>query len=242
MPFLRTMVSLAYVAFFMLASLILLPAEYFIRKKDEQKALRFSSKIINWGFRCVAALSGSKTTITGKENIPEDQPVVFIGNHRSYYDIIIGYPHMPFHTSVISKAGLKKVPAIGSWMKRLGCLFLERDNMRQGLSVILEGIEQIKNGSNMLVFPEGTRNKGEGIGEFHAGTFKLAIKSKAAIVPVVQTHTREIFEAHFPRLHPQRTSLAFLPPIETKNLSKEEIKELPEYVRQIMLKEYYDLV
>ena len=239
MPFIRTIISLAYVGFFMLVSLILLPIEYFIRKKDRERALRFSSKIINWGFRCVSALSGSKTTVNGTENIPSGRGVVFIGNHRSYYDIIIGYPHMPFHTSIISKAGLKKAPAIGAWIKRLECLFLERDNMRQGLSVILEGIEQIKRGSNMLVFPEVTRNKGEGIGEFHSGSFKLATKSGAPIVPVVQTRTREVFEEHFPWLHPQHTTISFLKPIETKGLTKDEIKKLPETVHNIML-EYYN--
>ena len=240
MPFIRTIISLIYVGLFMLASLILLPVEFFIRKKNPVKAVEFSYKVITIGFRALIFLSGSAPKVYGLENIPKDRPVVFMGNHRSYYDLIISYTYMPCPTAIYSKIGLKKAPAISSWMKRINCIFLEAGNMRQYMQAILDGIELIKNGTSMLIFPEGKRNKGEGVLEFHAGSFKLATKTGAAIVPVVQTRTREIFEKHFPWLHAQKTTLEFLPPIETSGLSKEEQKSLPAYTRELILKAYLE--
>ena len=238
MPFLRTIISLTFVGCFMVASLVLLPVECLIRRKDPDGAVAFSHRLITWGFRVLVFLAGSKPTVYGLDNIPSDTPVVFMGNHRSYYDLIIAYTYMPNPTAIISKASLKKAPAISSWMRRINCLFLESDNLRQNTQVIINGIELINSGTSMLIFPEGRRNKGEGVLEFHAGSFRLATKTEVPIVPVVQTKTREIFENHFPWLHAQKTTLEFLAPVYTQGLSRDDIKELPDIVRSFIAKAY----
>ncbi|MDU0939185.1 MAG: lysophospholipid acyltransferase family protein [Clostridiales bacterium] len=235
MPFIRTIVSLAYVLLFMILSIFTLPCEYFLRRKNKVKAQQYSQRLINWGFACLTALSGAKNTIKGSENIPKGDAVLFVANHRSFYDLILGYPHLSIPTSIVAKESLKKVPFIGAWMKRIGCLFLARDDMRAGMKMIMDGITLIKSGTSVLIFPEGTRNEGDGIQEFHAGSFKLAIKPGAKIVPMVITNTREVFEDHFPWLHPQNTCIEFLPPVDTKDLSKEELKTIHEKIRQDML-------
>ncbi|MDU3490369.1 MAG: 1-acyl-sn-glycerol-3-phosphate acyltransferase, partial [Clostridiales bacterium] len=128
MPFIRTIVSLAYVLLFMILSIFTLPCEYFLRRKNKVKAQQYSQRLINWGFACLTALSGAKNTIKGSENIPKGDAVLFVANHRSFYDLILGYPHLSIPTSIVAKESLKKVPFIGAWMKRIGCLFLARDD------------------------------------------------------------------------------------------------------------------
>jgi len=235
---LRTIICLAYVGFFMLCGIVLFPIEFFIRRKDEKKAMRFSVTVTNWGFRCVTALTGSKVTVKGKENIPAGEAVLFVGNHRSYFDLIAGYYNLPFHTSIVSKAGLKKAPVIGGWMKRFKCLFIEQNSLRQGMQMIKDAQELMKNGTNILIFPEGTRNKGEGVGELHAGSLKIATKPGFKIVPVVFTNTREIFEKQFPWVKPQKVTMEFLAPIDTSGMTREEIKALPEALRKILLETF----
>ena len=234
MPFIRTIICLAYVAFFMLAGLILLPIESLIRRKNKEKARRFSVAVTNWGFKCVTTLAGSRPCVIGKENIPENEPVLFCANHRSYFDLIVGYPILPYHTSIVSKTSIKKAPVIGAWMKRIDCLFIEQNNMRQGMQMLLDGIELMKSGSNILIFPEGTRNKGEGVGELHGGSLKIATKPGFKIVPVVQTKTREIFENQFPWVKAQKTTIEFLPPVETASLSRDELKALPTLLKNLL--------
>lgn len=234
----RTVICLAFVAFFMLSGAVLLPMEYFIKKKDEKKALGFSVSVTNWGFRTLTRLTGSRVRVSGRSNVPENEPVLFVGNHRSYFDLIAGYYNLPFHTSIISKAGLKKAPVIGAWMKRIKCLFIEQNNLRQGMEMIKDAQELMKNGSNVLIFPEGTRNKGEGVGEIHGGSLRIATKPGFKIVPVVFTNTREIFEKQFPRVIPQKVTMEFLEPIETAGLSKDEVRQLPELIHDELLKAF----
>ena len=235
---LRTIICLAFVGFFMLCSAVLFPIEYFLRKKDEKKAMRFSVSVTNWGFRWLTFLTGSKVHVIGAHNIPQNEPVLFTGNHRSYFDLITGYYNLPFHTSIISKMGLKKAPVIGGWMKRFKCLFIEQDNLRQGMQMIKDAQELMEHGSNILIFPEGTRNKGEGVGPVLGGSLKIATRHGKKIVPVIFTNTREIFEKQFPWVRPQYVTIEFTKPLDTGTMSREEIKQLPETLRNIMLKTF----
>ncbi|MBQ4284002.1 MAG: 1-acyl-sn-glycerol-3-phosphate acyltransferase, partial [Lachnospira sp.] len=129
-------------------------------------------------------------------------------------------------------------PVISIWMKYLYCLFLDRDNVKEGLKTILTGIEQINNGISIVIFPEGTRNKGDGLLPFHAGSFKLADKSNCKIIPMVQTNTECIFENQFPRIKSTKTILEFGKPIDLNTLTKEERRGIADYTRNIILEMY----
>ena len=120
--------------------------------------------------------------------MPKDEAVLYIGNHRSFFDIIITYSRCPRLTGYISKQSITKIPVLGLWMKRLHCLFLDRDDIKQGLKVVLAAIDQVKSGISICVFPEGTRCKNKDdlteVQSFKEGTFKIATKSKCKIVPM----------------------------------------------------------
>ena len=87
-----------------------------------------------------------------------------------------------------------------NFMKNLYCLFLDRDNMREGLKTILQAIDYVKNGISICIFPEGTRNNGEELSmlPFRDGALKIAEKTGCAIIPISMNNTADIFEAHFP--------------------------------------------
>lgn len=125
-------------------------------------------------------LAGTKLTVIGEENVPKDQPVLYIGNHRSYFDIVITYARCPRLTGYVAKSEMLKVPLLRTWMKRLYCLFLDRSDIKQGLQTILTGIAQIKDGVSMCIFPEGTRNTNASeldLLPFHEGSLKMAEKT-----------------------------------------------------------------
>lgn len=102
-------------------------------------------------------------------------------------------------TGFVAKKEIEKVPLLNIWMRYLYCLFLDRKNMKEGLKTILTGIDYLKAGTSIVIFPEGTRNKSiDGVLPFHAGSFKLAEKSGCRIIPMVQNNTAAALEDHLP--------------------------------------------
>lgn len=110
-------------------------------------------------FKFILWEAGTKVTIIGEENVPKDTPVLYIGNHRSYFDIVLSYSRCPIRTGYIAKKEMERYPLLSNWMRYLHCLFLDRKDIKQGLKTILTAIEKIKSGISICIFPEGTRNK-----------------------------------------------------------------------------------
>ncbi len=176
--------------------------------------------------------SGAKVNVYGIENLPEDKNILFVSNHQSNFDILLLLAYLPVPKAFVAKVELEKLPFINQWMKRIHCLFMDRNDIKQSAQIIIEGIKQLKSGINMVIFPEGTRSKTGKLGEFKGGSFKLATKSKCPIVPLTIDGTRNIMEANNYRIKPVTVNLYIHPPIDVTTLSKEEIAKLPETVRE----------
>lgn len=183
-------------------------------------------KIVKFAFRIALFICGTKIDVKGLENIPRNTPVLYVGNHSSYMDILLGYRYVPGLTGFIAKKEIKKVPGLNWWMYLMNCLFLDREDPRAGLQTILEACEKIGNGISIFVFPEGTRSKTGELGDFKEGTFKIASKTKCPIVPVALTNTVSVFEKQFPKIRPAKVTINFGEPIFTDSLSKSELKTL----------------
>ena len=136
-------------------------------------------------FRCLLKLAGVTITVKGEENIPKDTAVLYVGNHRSYFDILTGYTTVPTLLGFVAKKEMEKIPILRTWMANVNCLFLDRKNIKEGLKTILQGIEKVKNGISIWIFPEGTRNTNEDITEllpFKEGSLKIAEKSGCPVI------------------------------------------------------------
>ena len=233
----RTILVVIYVFLFLILGLPVLGIEWIIAKFDQHAADISQLRIVQWGFRCVSFLSGIHLTVEGKENVPTDQPVLYIGNHRSIFDIVITYAQCPGLTGYISKDGVNKIPVLRMWMRRLYCLFLDREDLKQGLKIILTAIEQVKNGISICIFPEGTRNHDSdptSLLPFKEGSFKIAQKTGCPIVPMALTGTADIFENHFPWLHRTEVRLTYGKPIVIAELSKEDQKKIGNYCQNVI--------
>ena len=191
-----------------------------------------SLAIVKWGLKVIGFISGVKLEVNGLDNIPDGQAVLFVGNHISFFDIIVTYPLMKRPTGYIAKKEIKKVPFLSWWMYFVNCIFLDRKDPRQGLKSVLEASEKIKNGTSIFLFPEGTRSKDGKLAEFKDGGFKIATKSKAPIVPVGIQGTSDILENHFPIIKSGKVIVNFGKPVYTSEMSKAEQKSLPDLVRE----------
>ena len=167
--------------------------------------------------------------------MPKDQAVLYVGNHRSMFDIVLNYARCPGLTGFVAKKELEKVPLLSTWMRYLYCLFLDRDNIKEGLKTILTAIDHVKNGISIMIFPEGTRNKNESELEllpFHEGSFKIATKGGCPIIPVAISNSSALFEDHFPKIKPVPVIIEYGAPIYPKELSREEQKFLGRHVQE----------
>ncbi|MEG1958104.1 MAG: lysophospholipid acyltransferase family protein, partial [Lachnospiraceae bacterium] len=227
----RIILILFVLILFAIFSLPMYPVQYFIGKKDADKQFRVSQTITKGVFKIILFLAGTKVKVEGIENVPKDEAVLYVSNHRSYFDIIVCYRTVPTLTSFVSKKEFEKIPCLRTWMRYMKCLFLDRENVREGLKTILQGIEQIKEGYSIFIMPEGTRNHEKEMMPFHEGSFKLAEKSGCPIIPVSISHADDIFENHFPWIRKAKVTVCYGTPIYMKTMEKEERKRIGVYTQ-----------
>ena len=201
--------------------------------KEEEKAKYVHEVTTKWA-NSQLKLSGSKVTVYGEENIPGDIPVVFMSNHQSNFDIPLLMVHIDKFKGFVAKVELKKLPVVREWMELINCVFMDRDDMRQSVKTIIEGIKLIKEGTSMVIFPEGTRGKGGPMGDFKVGSFKLATKPRVPIVPITIKGSYKLMEQNGNRIKPAEVEIYIHPMIETAKLTKEELEQLPNKVKTII--------
>ncbi|WBW98702.1 lysophospholipid acyltransferase family protein [Oceanirhabdus sp. W0125-5] len=168
--------------------------------------------------------------VVGKENIP-DEACLFVSNHQSYFDVLAITHAVGKSVGFVAKEELKKIIYFRYWLAKGNCVFINRKNPREGLKAINEAANKIKNGHSMVIFPEGTRSRGSNIAPFKKGSMKIAIKAGAKIVPVSIEGTYKAYEKTkgFSKVN---AKIIFNEPIDTKELSKEELADVHERIRQ----------
>lgn len=227
----RFLIIIIILISFLILTLPLLFVLWLISLKWPQIRNRAARAIVRTMFRFFIFIAGTKLIVIGKENIPTDQPVLYVGNHRSYFDILLSYISVPGMTGFISKKEMNKFPILNKWMNAIGCLFLDRNDIRQGMQMILDAVQKIKFGISIFIFPEGTRNRSnEDFLPFKAGSLKIAEKSGCPIIPVAINHSEEIWEQQFPRIRKTTVVIEFAPAIYTSDLDKDEKRRLHDTV------------
>lgn len=209
--------------------------EWLIGKVNREKRDYSSLRIVQWGFKSILAITGVDVTVIGEENVP-DEPVLFIANHRSFFDILLTYSRCRRLTGYVAKKEMEQIPLLSTWMKYLYCLFLDRKDMKEGLKTILKAIDYVKQGISICIFPEGTRNKGEELSmlPFRDGALKIAEKTGCAIIPISMNNTAAIFENQFPRIKKVHVVMEYGRPIYPKELDKDTRKHLGTYCRDVI--------
>ncbi len=208
-----------------------LPATLSPEEKD-----RIVHHVPDWFGKGMIGVSGSTVDVIGLERIPKQGAVLFVSNHQSNFDIplLMGYLQKPF--GFISKVELQKLPIVKDWMIMMNSVFMDRSNRRQSLQAIKDGIEKLKEGHSLVIFPEGTRSKGKEMGEFKTGSFHLATKSGVTIVPLTINGTYNILEGNNNRIKPAHITLTIHEPIYEEQYKDMDLKELAHYTHDKIAK------
>ena len=174
--------------------------------------------------------AGVDFVVKGKENIPGNEAVIYAPNHQGIFDMPALILNTPTPCGFIAKKELQKVPIVRTWMWLLDCVFIDRENKREARVAIKESIELINKGRSMVIFPEGTRSRDGVPLPFKSGVMMIAKETKAKIVPVVLEGIIDRFEGTG-NITPGTVTVTFLPAIETENLSRDEMKAMPDQIR-----------
>ena len=230
----RTIIAVIFVVLYCVVSIPLLGIMCIVRLFNKNAATWAMLKIVQWALGVVYKICGVSVTTIGLENVPDNEPVLFVANHQSFFDVIIGYTQMKTRCGYVAKKSFEKVPVLSWNMKFLYCLFIDRANIKQGMATINKAIDYIKNGISVFIFPEGTRNKSGDetkVAPFHRGSFHIAKKTGCRIIPVSFNNTEAIFERQFPRIRPTKVTVGFLPAVDPAALSRQEQKKMGETSR-----------
>ena len=189
---------------------------------------------VEWGRWCVR-IAGVRVAVSGLEHVLRDRPQIFFSSHSSWADICVLAAHLPVQFRWLAKKELFHVPFIGWHLARSGHLKIDRGDRGSAVRLLAEAANKVREGVNVLVFPEGTRSRDGSVAGFKKGVFHLAIDAGVPIVPIRLLGTHRIVPRDAWRLRPGAVGMRVGPPIDAAGLAPADLEPLMERVRAAML-------
>ena len=184
----------------------------------------------------VCRMAGIQLAIKGHEHLWSHRPAVFLFNHQSSADLFIMAKLLRKDARGIAKKELKNMPLIGQLMQASGVIFLDRKNREKAIEALKPAVDALKNGTSIIIAPEGTRSRDKNMGKFKKGAFHLAMQAGVPIVPVVIANASDAMPRGTSVFRPTAVEITVLPPIPTEDWQVENLNEHIAEVRKLYLK------
>lgn len=182
------------------------------------------------------AMTGSRLVLEPLPNIDWSKPHIYLMNHQSMADIPVAFSGLPVNLRFVAKHTLKWVPFIGWYILFTGMILINRSNRREAVKSLNLAGERIRQGSNIIAYPEGTRSRDGRILPFKKGPFMLALAAKVPIVPVAIDGTGEVLPRGGVRFRPRTVRMKIGEPIETAHLTHADRDDLMRRARDEMIR------
>lgn len=183
--------------------------------------------------RFLLLAAGVRVQVEGIGNIAKDGSYVFASNHLSYFDTPVVLAHIPVQFRFLAKAGLFKIPFLGTHLASAGHISVPREDPRASVRTLTQAADGIRlRGISMLVFPEGGRTHTGELQPFHEGAAYIAIKSGVPLVPIALTGTRAVLPYGSGHVRPGLVRLQIGEPIPTRDLKPRDRSELSQKLRR----------
>jgi 1-acyl-sn-glycerol-3-phosphate acyltransferase len=187
--------------------------------------------------KVILRVCGVKVRVVGQENLEGQAPRIYMTNHQSYFDIFALLACLPVDFKFVLKKELMKIPLFGFSMRRAGYIAIDREDPRKAVKSMKEAAERIRQGSSVLIFPEGTRSADGRLQPFKKGGFHLALKSGCDMVPVAIINSRAIVPKGSLRINKGSFTLNIGKPIPVKGYSRKNMDQLMARVREAILQQ-----
>lgn len=231
--FLNTLQTMIIVVWTLLSTIVIatlvILVSFFSRNGNVPHHMaRFWANSILWASRV-------KITVSGTEKLDPSQSYIYMPNHQSNADIPVLLGRLPVQFRWLAKAELFKIPIFGRAMRGVGYISIDRSNRKSAFESLARAADTIRNGTSVLIFPEGTRSRDGSILPFKKGGFVLAVDSGVPIVPVVIHGTRDIIAKGRLMIRPAPVTMQILDPVETADYTRKTKDALLERIRSILI-------
>ncbi len=172
------------------------------RRKDE--IYNFFCRKSAW---VIVKSIGIRMTVEGRENVPKDEPFIFICNHQSHFDIKIAFAFVPGNFCFIAKEEITRIPIVSGYMKTAGHIGMPREEDRRAYATLQEIVKRARDGKSLLIFPEGTRSVDGRLGPFKRGVAHIILKSGRRVIPMAIIGSREFLPKGSWLCHPEHRDI-----------------------------------
>jgi 1-acyl-sn-glycerol-3-phosphate acyltransferase len=172
--------------------------------------------------------------VEGMQHIQPNRSCIYMSNHQSNFDIPVLLSKLPVQFRWLAKAELFKIPIFGRGMRGAGYISIDRSNRKSAFQSLARAAESIRNGTSVLIFPEGTRSRDGHLHAFKKGGFVLAVDAGVPIVPIVIQGTYAMMPKDSRLIRRQTVRVEIKPPIETAGFNRRSKDALMEQVWAVM--------
>lgn len=195
-------------------------------------------KLVKMFSKLIIVLGGVRMKVEGRENLIPGGKYILMMNHVNIFDGFTFNWSFPGKVRGIEEESHMSWPVYGPLMKKIGMIPINRKNARRALDSLKKAAELLNEQKNLSigVMPEGTRTITGKLGKFKKGGFLLAIEAGLDIIPVIQTGSYKIKQKTGWIIRPGKIKMIYEKAISTKGYTRENVRELMDKVRSVMLK------
>ncbi len=186
----------------------------------------------------ILATCGIRVEVAGLENVPRDAPVIFMSNHQSLFDIAAIVSTLPVSFRFVAKKELARIPLFGWALAGSGHVIVDRQHRDRAVESLRRAAERIRSGTNVIIYPEGTRSPSGELQPFKSGPFHLALAAQVPIIPVTVSGSQHITPKRSLRIESGVIKIQYGKPLPTRGLRLEDRGELKERVREAITAGY----
>ena len=184
-----------------------------------------------WGWLILLA-NGVKVRVRGVGNIDPQRPYIYMCNHMSSFDIFALLAYLPVQFRWLAKVELFRIPILGWAMSTAGYISLDRSERKKAYKSMETAAQKIREGTSVVIFPEGSRSPDGSLQPFMKGGFTLAIKAGVPIVPIAIEGTWKIMPKDTLRIRKGEIGIVIDRPIETRGLTMKDREKLMRQVQE----------
>jgi 1-acyl-sn-glycerol-3-phosphate acyltransferase len=190
--------------------------------------------------RSLLILSLSPVRLVGAEKLHLHETAVYASNHLSYYDTPVLFARLPFQFRILAKQALWKIPFIGWYLNRSGQVPVDQTTARNAVASLNRGVQTLKSGMPLVIFPEGGRSADGITKPFVSGAAYMAIKAQVPLVPVTLIGTYQLLPIHTYHLKPRPLAIIIGDPISTEGLTSRDADSLTQRLFQVITQTYFE--